>query len=201
MEKLLSERPDVTFIGCHPLAGSEKRGVQYAPEVHLEGALCILTPTDATPAAALEKVHNFWQSIGMRTVELSAAEHDRTLARISHVPHFVASALALVPLPVNGRYAGGGFLDTTRLAAGDPDLWAAIAAHNGKEIATALDSMIHHLQDLRHMIDHGNAAAVRAFLEEARNAHRQILESSTAPPETTTDRAETIAPGRPTASS
>src|SRR5580765_4758015 len=82
----------VHFVGSHPMAGSEKRGVEFARADLFQNALCILTPTGKTEKEALGAVEGFWKALGMRTTRLSPVEHDRLLADVSHLPHALAAA-------------------------------------------------------------------------------------------------------------
>src|SRR3954470_12781676 len=84
-ERILPAR--VRFVGSHPMAGSEKRGVRYASADLFKGAACITTPTARTDPAALDEVENFWRILGMNVTRLSPEEHDRRLADVSHLPH------------------------------------------------------------------------------------------------------------------
>src|SRR5207249_4340864 len=82
-----------TFVGSHPMAGSEKRGVEFARADLFHGARCIVTPSVATPLTAVEKVESFWKSLGMTIVRMSSEDHDRLVCDISHLPHALAAAL------------------------------------------------------------------------------------------------------------
>lgn len=129
------------FVGSHPMAGSEKTGLEHATADLFEGAACLVTPTGATDSAALERVETFWQWLGARTARLSPEGHDRTVAAISHVPHLVAALLvetALGENPDAGNFAGGGFRDSTRIAAGAPDMWAEILLENRDAVRESL---------------------------------------------------------------
>ena len=118
------------FVGSHPLAGSEKRGAAHGRADLFEDRVVVVTPTPETDLEAVAVVEKFWHALGATTVRLDPEAHDRALAATSHLPHAAASALAAVtPLEVLGLTAGG-FRDTTRVAAGDPELWAAIFETN-----------------------------------------------------------------------
>src|SRR5580765_6089087 len=93
--KVFAEAPAARarFVGSHPMAGSEKRGVQHASPDLFRDALCLTTPTEQTDPGALAKVEAFWRLLGMRTRRLSPDDHDRLIADISHLPHAVAAAL------------------------------------------------------------------------------------------------------------
>src|SRR5439155_22034988 len=81
------------FVGSHPMAGSEKRGVEFARADLFQGARCIVTPSDKSDPEAVEAVQRFWESLGMTVVRLSPDDHDRLVCDISHLPHAVAAAL------------------------------------------------------------------------------------------------------------
>ena len=120
----------VTFIGSHPLAGSERNGFEHASPTLFDQRLCVLTPLASSPPDQLQRLHRFWQAVGMTTCELSPPDHDVALAFASHLPHAVAAALALSLPPEHRPFAATGFRDTTRIAGGDPGLWTAIFLQN-----------------------------------------------------------------------
>ena len=115
---------DTRAIGSHPMAGSDKNGIEYAREDLFEGAPCVITPPDGEGVvadSAVQKLKEFWQAIGMKTCVMESGEHDRLVARISHLPHLVAAAMVDVAFCDGEKavsLAGSGFLDSTRIAAG-----------------------------------------------------------------------------------
>jgi prephenate dehydrogenase len=132
--------PDrVFFAGSHPLAGSEKKGPQHADADLFLDRLVVVTPTEHTRPAASAQVAEFWRALGARVEFMTPEAHDRAVALTSHLPHLLASALAGI-LPQESRLlAASGFRDATRLAAGDPDIWAGIFAQNRAHVLSALD--------------------------------------------------------------
>lgn len=129
------------FIGSHPMAGSEKTGLDHASASLFEGAACLLTPTERTPEEVVDRVEGFWQWLGARTARLSPREHDRAVAMISHLPHLVAALLVesvLGQSPELGRFAGGGFRDSTRIASGSAEMWTEILTENREAVREAL---------------------------------------------------------------
>ena len=118
------------FVGSHPMAGSEKRGVQYASADLFKDAVCITTPDGETDGAALENVESFWRLLGMRVRRLSPDDHDRLIADVSHLPHALAAALVSMQADEGIDLCGRGFLDSTRIAAGDGVLWRDILLDN-----------------------------------------------------------------------
>jgi prephenate dehydrogenase len=160
--------PGVPFVGGHPLAGSEKRGPEYASAELFVDRLVILTPTPRTDPAAVQRVGAFWRSLGARVQHLNSQDHDDAVAITSHLPHLTAAAIAST-LPDHLRsLTATGFRDTTRVAAGDPDLWAAIFAQNRGAVLAALGRLEQRLADYRHAIEHDDMTTLRRLLAEAK---------------------------------
>ena len=159
--------PGVHFVGSHPMVGGEKHGIDNARADLLAGGLCILTPTDTTDANAVQKLEEFWSSLKMRTTRLSPDAHDRVTADISHLPHLLAAALVRMQQSDSAAFAGRGFADMTRIAAGDPGLWSDILLENRDNLKTGIGRLQDQLQMLVEHLDHGDAASVRAWLKTA----------------------------------
>jgi len=156
------------FVGSHPMAGSEQKGVRASRADLFTGATCILTPTPATPAGVVRRVRAFWRWLGMRTVEMTPAAHDRALARVSHLPHVLASLLMMLPRTADLDVAATGFRDTTRLASGDPEMWRDILTTNRRPILDAIDKLGKDLEVLRDCVDRGDAPGIEKFLTAAK---------------------------------
>lgn len=128
----------VSFVGSHPLAGSEKRGLDQARPDLFEGCVCVVTRTSHTARKPFALVQQFWESLGARVITMPPDLHDRALACTSHLPHLVAAALAIV-LPSRYRQlAASGFRDTTRIAASDPEMWSGIFLENAEPLLETL---------------------------------------------------------------
>jgi prephenate dehydrogenase len=136
-----SSVPSARFVGSHPIAGREVSGPVGASADLFRDRPWVICPAAASDETAVDAVAGFANLVGAQPVVLPAEEHDRLLARLSHVPQLVASALAasLQRLP-NGRaaLAGSGIRDTTRLADSSPQLWAQIVGANAREVSEAL---------------------------------------------------------------
>jgi prephenate dehydrogenase len=144
------------FLGGHPLAGKEKRGVAEADAGLFAGRTYVLTPAGPdelrTPAAS--GFAEWVERIGARPVILGAAEHDRLVAFTSHLPQLASTALAAtvggnLTSPEDLRVAGPGLLDSTRLALSAYELWRDILATNTESIKQALTGYINELEQLR----------------------------------------------------
>jgi prephenate dehydrogenase len=167
-------------VGAHPLAGSEASGAAAARADLFRGQGCILTPTAATDRAALGRVRALWEGVGARVEELTPAAHDAILARVSHLPHLVAYALAAAAgeARVEGRavldYASGGFRDTTRIAGSPPELWRDIALANAPALAAALREFRAALDRLEALVGAGDAEGLGAALAAAQAVRRRL---------------------------
>ena len=164
----------VHFVGSHPMAGSEKTGVEYARADLFEDALCLLTPTKATPAEKVRPFEWFWRRLGGRTMILSPQKHDRLLARISHLPHAVAAALVNIARSQQAiELAGPGFGDSTRIASGDPAMWTDIFRTNADSLVESIDLLIAELQQLRGRLSKNDARAIEKWLASGKDARDQ----------------------------
>jgi len=163
------------FVGCHPIAGSEKRGIDWADADLFGGAVCAVTPTDRTPADALARVVETWEALGMQVVRLAPAEHDRLLAEVSHLPHVVAAALVQTVSPEAEPLVGTGWKDTTRIAASDPALWRDILLTNPDGVGRAMKRFRETLAALEDALADRNADAVQRLLAEAKARRDRIV--------------------------
>ncbi len=171
----LQSRSDIAFVPTHPMAGSEKRGPENALSDLFEGATCIFTPTESTPRAAIDAMERLWENLGARVRFMSPQEHDILVARISHLPHLVASALITTIEEGEGAFAGGGLTDTTRVASGDPELWRAICESNPDRIIEALDAFAKNLDEAKKLIAESNFEALTVWLQQAKKKREQII--------------------------
>lgn len=126
------------FVGAHPLAGSHLQGPSAATADLFIGRTTVVTPSRATPTANVEAVCDFWSALGSTVFVMPPRQHDRILACTSHTPHAIAAALASATPHGVQQFTAGGWRDTTRIASGDPDLWADILLDNGPEVAKSL---------------------------------------------------------------
>lgn len=160
----------IRFVGSHPMAGSERNGLAAVSPNLFENAACLLTNDDGAPAAQTAALENFWKSIGCRTSWMSAAIHDELVARISHLPHLIAACGARVCLkdPSEGRFSGGGLRDTTRVAAGNPAMWAEIVIENREALSGLIRETIGDLSEILSCLESANQEQARRWLEIAK---------------------------------
>ncbi len=149
------------FVGAHPLAGSEKRGVAFALADLFVGSLCILTRTVKTKQKALAKTAAFWQRLGCRTEVVSPRRHDQIVALVSHLPHLAATQLVKVAKD-NLDFAASGFFDTTRIASSDAEVWTDILLTNKKFVIQAIDKYIKNLKLVKDLISRENETRLSA---------------------------------------
>ena len=169
IESLLADRDDVAYLGTHPLAGMEKRGVQAAVETLYEGSLCIFCPTAHTTPESADALRRLWEGVGAAIREIDPATHDHMLSQISHLPHLVASALTSAVSEDALALAASGFRDTTRIAAGDPDLWTAIFLSNRKNLIAGLHSLLGRLNAFSDALADEDRHTLRRLLAEAKD--------------------------------
>ncbi len=165
------------FIGSHPMAGSDRSGLNAARAGLFEESVCLITPPSGVSRAKLHKLIKFWQAVGCRIATLSASEHDEAVARISHLPHLVSAALVSLAGKKGSElfnYAGPGFRDMTRLAGGPPEMWSEICMANHAEIRRAVDELIEELETLRRAATNKSAVEIRAYLRRARNLREEL---------------------------
>jgi len=159
------------FIGSHPMAGSERTGMSHARADLFEAAACILTPTTSTDQAQLDHLRQLWEAIGMRVVTVSPEKHDEIVAHISHLPHLLASSLCSYLANKDASWkelAGGGLRDTTRVAAGDPDLWRQILEQNREYVLAAIDGFQNELGALKSTLHKHDTAALTTRLKQGK---------------------------------
>lgn len=167
------------FIGSHPMAGSERTGIAAVSAHLFRNAACLLTNDENASPARCAALERFWQSVGCRTSWMNAAVHDELVARISHVPHLVAAGAARVCLKdqSEGRFAGGGLRDTTRVASGNAEMWAEIVTENREAIIEPLREMLTDLAEILSYLEDGDQEAARQWLATAKH-HRDLLNPS-----------------------
>ncbi|MBE0425390.1 MAG: prephenate dehydrogenase/arogenate dehydrogenase family protein [Nitrospirae bacterium] len=140
MEELM---PDgVWFVGGHPIAGSNRSGVDTATAEIFRGAKCIITPTDKTDKNALEKIIALWKSFGSVIKIIDPYEHDKIYSVVSHLPHLVAYEILNTVADIDSSYlnfSGQGFMDTTRIATSSPELWRDICLLNKENLLESID--------------------------------------------------------------
>jgi len=170
------EHPE-RFVGSHPMAGGEVRGVEFARADLFQEAVCITTPIAQTDTQVLAKVEQFWGKLGLRLTRLSPQDHDRLIGEISHVPHAVAAALVAMQDDAALPLCGKGFLDATRIAAGDGGLWRDIFMDNQDNLRVGIGRLMGELSQLLARMENGDAEKVMAWLDAAAARRAALVKS------------------------
>ncbi|HIP07623.1 MAG TPA: prephenate dehydrogenase/arogenate dehydrogenase family protein [Mariprofundaceae bacterium] len=175
----------VSFIAAHPLAGTEKSGADAAFPTLYQDHLCIVTPDETTDKKALAVVEKMWQDAGANVVSMPAAEHDKLLGAVSHLPHLAAFALVNA---VNKQktddfdpmaYAAGGFKDFTRIASSSPEMWRDIALANRDTLEQQIDILLDELQNIRVALQASDKESLTALFSSAKDARDDWLAKRT----------------------
>lgn len=172
------------FIGSHPMAGTEKQGLENAFPELLKNATVVTTNPHGVPEAAETRLEQFWQHLGSRTYRMEPVQHDRTVARISHMPHIVAGLAARnatvgdIRTADLQRLAAGGYRDTTRVSSGSSTMWADILWENDVAVREILHRCVDDLHCLVTLLENQDKTGVRAWLDEAKSTRELILQIS-----------------------
>lgn len=169
----------VSFVGSHPLAGSERRGPAESDPRLFEGCTVLVTPGPETPKAGVNRVSALWRAVGAKVKKVDPDEHDRALAATSHLPHLVASALAAATPPELLSFSAGGWRDTTRVAAGDPELWQAILSANREAVLTALERLQGFIEQFAEALRQERTDEVRRLLADGQRVRQRLRHHAT----------------------
>jgi len=180
-QKVFGQLPE-NFIPGHPIAGTEKSGVEASFAELFKDRRVILTPTDHSNKNAIAKVREMWQKAGAIVTETSVTHHDEVLAATSHLPHLLAFALVDTLATMDDKqeifdYAAGGFRDFTRIASSDPVMWHDICVHNEPAILKILDRFETDLTKLREAIASNDGEYILKIFNRAKMARDQLMQS------------------------
>jgi prephenate dehydrogenase len=177
---IVAEVEDPRFLGGHPMAGSELRGLAGARADLFRGCTWVLTPTSATKPETYTRLHGILRELGANVVAVEADDHDRLVAVASHVPHLLAGALMNEASRVAEQdavllqLAAGGFRDMTRVAAGDPTIWPDVLFENRAAITQSLQALEVRLGALRAALNDNDHQTIATDLVNAASARRQL---------------------------
>ncbi len=170
-------RKDITFVGAHPIAGSEQRGVEFASADLFEGCTCIITPID-NHTAEVETISQLWQLLGAKITYLTPEQHDEILAFVSHLPHLVASCLINAIKKEYLVCGASGLRDTTRVASGDPELWVDIFCQNRENVIKSIDLFIAEVGRFRNDLLNKNNARILDRLKNAKVSRDSVFHNN-----------------------
>lgn len=166
------------FVGSHPMAGSEKFGAEHGRPNLYEAAVCLVETGPDLDAAARDTVVSLWRAVGALVVDIAPAVHDAALARTSHIPHVIASALAMLAAR-HGEvrpFIGPGFRDMTRIAASRPEIWRDICITNREAMLEGLRELNTRLEAFAEAIKKADAAALESLFQEGHDARRAMVD-------------------------
>lgn len=164
---------NAVFIGGHPMAGSERSGVEAASYHLLENAYYVLTPDESTPSEAVERLTELLAHTRANIVKVDAYSHDDIVGAISHLPHIIAVALVNQIRGYNERnglyesLAAGGFRDITRIASGDPMLWRDILIDNRTVLLKLLRDWNAGMEEFVHMLESLDGSSIEVAFQTA----------------------------------
>lgn len=163
------------YVGSHPIAGSEQRGVEFARDDLFDQARCILTTTEGTDRGATRTLKEFWAALGCIVRVMNPVEHDRVFANISHLPHVMAAGLVNASDEEDMKFAGKGFLDSTRISSGPASIWTDVVLANRENIADGIARAIAELSKLQGAIRDGKRERITELLETARRKRATLV--------------------------
>ncbi len=158
------------YVACHPMAGTERSGPDAAVDNLFRNRFTLIIDPERSDPAALARVRTLWERVGAVLAEMSAPEHDRTAALLSHMPHVLAYALARTikeaerNQALNARFAGGGLASMTRIAHSPISMWQPIFRQNKGPLLEAVDAFAEHLAAFRKAIEEDDAVALEGLM-------------------------------------
>ncbi|MHC4228329.1 MAG: prephenate dehydrogenase [Planctomycetota bacterium] len=165
----------VHYVGSHPIAGSEQRSVEFARDDLFDRAVCILTTTEKSNRQAVRTLKKFWSELGCLLKTMPPAEHDRIFANASHLPHVTAVALTNANSSEDLKFAGKGFIDTSRIASGPANIWADVLLTNANNTARGIGRVIAELGKLKKAIESKDRSKIETLLEGARSRRAAVI--------------------------
>lgn len=170
-----------TLVPGHPIAGTEKSGVEAAFAELYENRRIIITPLETSSNVAIEKVRNMWQACGAEVVETTVEHHDEVLAATSHLPHMLAYSLVDTLAKMDSKneifdFAAGGFRDFTRIASSDPDMWHDICLANSDALVKMIKRFSDDLQQISNAIEKNDSVYLRETFSRAKKARDEFCE-------------------------
>ncbi|MGB2662264.1 MAG: prephenate dehydrogenase/arogenate dehydrogenase family protein [Candidatus Omnitrophota bacterium] len=163
-----------SFVGGHPLAGSEKTGVEHARQDLFENSLCVLTRDGSTKEEDLEKVSGLWQAMGAEVDIIAPEKHDEILAFTSHLPHVLAYSLTGVQKKEYFKYMSTGFKDATRIASSSADIWSDIFISNPGNVLKSIERFREVLAQIEDDIRRGRKEKLSEKLQKYREMRDEI---------------------------
>lgn len=178
---------EASFIGGHPMAGSEKSGYENANDHLMENAYYVITPTPLSPQDKVDELTRLVEDIGAIPLVMDYQTHDYVVAGISHLPHIIAATLVNLvkdkdcDAQLMKQVAAGGFKDITRIASSSPEMWQQICMENKDNLADILGDYIESLKAIKGEIEAASATAVYDLFDESREYRNSLPDKSRGP--------------------
>ncbi len=181
---LLSLNPNIHFIPAHPIAGTEKSGVEAGFADLFQNRMLVITPLEDSNETAVESVKAFWHSLGCNTQMMTPKHHDMVFAIVSHIPHLIAynivgtaNHLETVSEQEVIRYSASGFRDFTRLASSDPVVWRDVFLNNREAVLEMLGRFIEDLSDVQRAIRYQDGDKLLELFTKTRDIRKKIIDA------------------------
>jgi cyclohexadieny/prephenate dehydrogenase len=175
---------NVSWIGSHPIAGTENSGPRFGFAEIFENRWCIVSPSDKARDEDLEKIKKFWEKIGSKVRTMSFEEHDYILSLTSHLPHAIAYNIVKTAVTNEEKikkdvvqYSAGGLRDFTRIAASDPTMWRDIFIDNSENILKVLDSFSNNLENMKQAIKEKNGDKLIKLFSATKEVRKDVIEA------------------------
>ena len=165
------------YLPSHPMAGSEKSGLEAARVNLFENAVTIISPDLCQDKLVLERLAQFWRQTGSVPLFVDVATHDRLVAAVSHLPHLLAAMLMnhVATFASEGLdFVGNGFRDSTRIAAGSSELWTEILLANRTDLLTNLYRFQDTLNETIRALEANDVKSLQAFLDAAKRSRDRL---------------------------
>lgn len=176
IESLMSD--GVYYIGSHPIAGSDKSGIDDAKADLFNNARCIVTPTERSNKVVIEKIISIWKTFGAKVEVIDPFIHDEIYAAVSHMPHIIAYAIVNTVGDIDSKYidyAGKGFKDTTRIALSSPEMWRDISLYNKENILKMVDVFRENLEKIAKCLREDDASCVEGEFLRAQTLRKNLI--------------------------
>jgi prephenate dehydrogenase len=174
----------INFVGGHPIAGTENTGAKAAFSTLFENKKCVITPTKKTDQAALSRVKLMWEQLGAEVVLMDPRLHDRIFAAISHLPHIIAYSLVKCTDDMKDidenimNYSAGGFLDFTRIASSDPEMWRDISLLNKNNMIEMISRFEATLSEMKKAISGSDGHRLYEDFHASQKAREKLLKTN-----------------------
>ena len=168
------------FVAAHPIAGTEKSGIESGFAELFQNRKVILTPDAQTSKTAIDSVQAMWQSCGAQVESMTVAHHDEVFAATSHLPHMLAYSLVNCLANMEDRveifkYAAGGFRDISRIASSDPTMWRDVCLYNQQALSKMLSDYASELATLSSKVAVGDANALYEYFDRAKKRRDELI--------------------------